>query len=265
MINIIQQVILIIGTFFGGITDFKTGYIYDWITIPMILLGLILSIIQGQLFNIYSGITIFILLLIGYKLGKIGGGDVKIFTGIALLNPINQADFLITVFFFATISAIIFYSTYYSVKYFKKGINFEREKKGIHNSIIIAFILILYFFMMISFNIITEQFLFILIIPLGLGLLYYALQKGIKEEFFEKKVLIKNLEEDEILGEKNNLKIKKLFKLKYLIGEKEILLLKRNNIKEIFVLRNLPKFGPFIFIGTIIAIIWPEFVMFLFI
>jgi prepilin signal peptidase PulO-like enzyme (type II secretory pathway) len=261
---LIQQAILIIGTLFGGITDFKTGYIYDWITIPMIVFGLALSLAQGQLFNIYSGATIFVLLLIGYKLGKIGGGDVKIFTGIALLNPINQVDFLITLFFFATISAIIFYSIYYSIKYYKKGINFEREKKGIYNSIIIASILIIYFVMMTSFNIITEQFLLILITPLGLGLLYYALQKGIKEEFFEKKILIKDLEEDEILGEKNSLKIKKLFKLKYLIGEKEILLLKKNKIKEIFVLRNLPKFGPFIFIGTIIAIIWPEFIMFLF-
>lgn len=74
MITLIQQGILLIGTLIGAITDTKTGYIYDWITYPMIIIGLILSITQGQLTNIIIAGTLFIILLIGYKLGKIGEG-----------------------------------------------------------------------------------------------------------------------------------------------------------------------------------------------
>ena len=90
MIQLIQQTALFVGTLTGGATDAKTGYIYDWITYPMIVLGIILSLIQLQWFNIGSGAIIFGLLFVVYKLGKIGGGDVKMFTGIALLNPFNE-------------------------------------------------------------------------------------------------------------------------------------------------------------------------------
>ncbi len=258
MLTIIQQVILLIGTLLGGITDAKTGYIYDWITIPMIIIGIITSIIQLQLFNIFSGIIIFVLLLVFYKLGKIGGGDVKMFTGIALLNPFNKIDFLITLFFFAAISSMIFYSTYYSLKYFKKGVKFEREKKGIFNATIISLIIIFYFTIMLNLRIIQPFFIMIIALPLGLGIIYFSLQKGIKEEFFEEKIRVNKLEDDEVLGEQNNEKIKKLLKWKMLLGKKEIELLKKHKIKSVFVLRNLPKFGPFIFIGTIIAILVPE-------
>ncbi|MDD3083537.1 MAG: A24 family peptidase [Candidatus ainarchaeum sp.] len=265
MISTIQQIILFLGTLVGGITDTKTGYIYDWITIPMIILGLILNILQIQLFNLVSGGIIFLTLLIGYKLGKIGGGDVKIFTSIALLNPFNKIDFLITLFFFATISSMVFYSIYYLIKYYKKGIIFEREKKGIYNAIILGTILFFYLIIMNNLRMAQLHTILILSIPIITGLIYFALQKGIKEEFFEKKILIKNLEEDEIVGEKNNKIIKKLLNGKVLLGKKEIAYLKKQKIKSIFVLRNLPKFGPFIFIGTIIAIIWPELFLIFFV
>ena len=62
MITLVQQAALFIGTLVGGATDAKTGYIYDWITYPMIILGIILSLIQLQFFNIASGAIIFVLL-----------------------------------------------------------------------------------------------------------------------------------------------------------------------------------------------------------
>ncbi|MDD4250597.1 MAG: A24 family peptidase [Candidatus ainarchaeum sp.] len=264
MINIIQQAILFIGILLGGITDAKTGYIYDWITIPMIILGGIFSIMQFQLFNLFSGIIIFILLLITYKFGKIGGGDVKLFTGIALLNPFNKIDFLITLFFFSALIAMMFYSIYYTIKYYRLGINLKREKKGIFNAIIISIILIFYFIIMTTATIIKLNFVLLLILPLITGLIYFALQRGIKQEFFEQKIKVKDLEEDELIGETNNEIIKNILKGKSLIGEFEKQLLLKNKITNIIVLRNLPKFGPFIFIGTIIALFYPELILTLF-
>lgn len=263
MIQLLQQGILLLGTLISGVVDAKTGYIYDWITYPMILLGIILALLSFSWFNLLSGAIIFVLLFAGYYLGKIGGGDVKLFTAIALLNPFNDFNFLISLFFIAAMSGMLFYSIYYTVKYYRKGIKIEREKKGFFNAFFIGITLIAYFFIMAQSGIISIWFVYVIGLPLLAGLLFVALQKGIKEEFFEQKIALNKLEEDEVLGEKNSEKIKKIIG-KNLVGEKEILVLKKAKIKEIYVLRNLPKFGPFIFIGTIVATFSPEFLLMLF-
>jgi hypothetical protein len=265
MIFLIQQAILFVGTLTGAITDAKTGYIYDWVTYPMLFLGFILALINFQLFNFLSAFLIFIILLISYKLGKVGGGDVKLFTAIALLNPFNSIHFLLTLIVFAALGAMLFYSIYYSLKYLRKGIDWQREKKNILNACFLALFLIIYFYFMSGVGLINELFVFVIALPLFCGLLFMALQKGIKEDFFEKKVFLKDLEDDEIIGDKNSKKIKDLLKGKNLLGEKEILKLKNNKVKQIYVLRNLPKFGPFIFIGVILAMSNPNILQIIFV
>ncbi len=91
--------------------------------------------------------------------------------------------------------------------------------------------------------------------------MFFAFQKEIKKEFFDKTIKLTDLEEDEIVSENNSEKVKIILKGKELLEEKEINLLKKNKIREIIVLRNLPRFGPFIFIGTIIAIYAPNMFM----
>ena len=48
MLQLIQEAALLIGTAAGAVTDAKTGYIYDWITYPMLAAGVILSVTQQQ-------------------------------------------------------------------------------------------------------------------------------------------------------------------------------------------------------------------------
>ncbi|MDD3159376.1 MAG: A24 family peptidase [Candidatus ainarchaeum sp.] len=267
MIALIESGILIISSLIASYTDAKTGYIYDWLTLPLIFIGLIISIFigltQNNWFNLVSGILIFIFLLITYKLGKIGGGDVKLFTAIALLNPFNNIYFLISIFFISAISALVFYSTYYFIKCVKIGFDFEKNKKGIFNGLIIIIFFIVYSYINLQFGIIKFNTLCFFGIIFIFGIIYLIIQEQIKDNFFEVKVKLKDLEEDEIVGEKNNKKIKKLLYGKILIGEKELKLLRTNKISQIYVLRNLPKFGPFICIGVTLAIVFPEFIKFL--
>jgi hypothetical protein len=109
-------------------------------------------------------------------------------------------------------------------------------------------------------------FLFIFCVPLFIGLIFVAFQKGIKKNFFEKKVLLKNIEDDEVISfESNSKKVLNLFKTKGVVGEKEIMALKEMNVSSIYVLRNLPPFAPFIFIGVCLALIIPDFFILLFI
>ena len=264
MITLIQQIALLIGTFVGGATDAKTGYIYDWITYPMIGIGIILSLLQLQWFNLTTAVIIFAVLFVVYKLGKIGGGDVKIFTGIALLNPYNELNFLITLGFFAAISSLVFYSIYFSIKYIRIGFVMEDNKEGIRSALFLGAAIIAYFIVMLQSGLIGTSFIVLAGFPFLLGIVFIALQGGIKKEFFEKKITLNKMEEDEVISESNSKKVLKLLKGKNLLGDKEIKLLKKNGIKNIIVLRDLPRFGPFIFLGTLFALLSPNFFMMLF-
>jgi Flp pilus assembly protein protease CpaA len=265
MIIIIQQLILLLGTIIAGVIDAKTGYIYDWITIPMIGIGILFSLILQQWNNLILATIIFISLYFLYKTGKMGGGDVKLYAAIALLNPYNNIFFLFSGIIIACASAMIFYSTYYTIKYFRKGINFEENKLGIQKAIIFGALLIIYFAALIQLNLMSLMSTIPLIVAILFGLLFVALQEGIKKNFFEKKIKLSEIEEDEVIAEgRNSEKIIHLLKGKKLIGEKEKKILKANKIKEIIVLRGLPPFGPFIAIGVIIATINPNIIMLLF-
>ncbi len=257
----IQQGVLLIGTLAGAVTDAKTGYIYDWITYPMILLGLLLSIAQGQWVNIGLAGILFITSYLAYRFGKIGGGDVKIFAGIALLNPYNDINFLMTIAIMSASGAMMFYSTYYIIKYVRKGIKIEDNKKGIMHSAIIFVSLVAYLVILGDIGLLNSGMMMFVGIPFCFGLVFMAFQKGIRKNFFEESITLKQWEEDEVIAEEaNTKKVLRLLRGKTLITKKEILLLKKEGVLRIVVLRNLPKFGPFIFIGTLIAVLWPNFI-----
>jgi len=237
------------------------GYIYDWITYPMIILGLLLSIAQSQWVNIGLAAILFITSYLAYRFGKIGGGDVKIFAGIALLNPYNDINFFMTIAIMSASGAMLFYSTYYVIKYAKKGINLMENKRGILHSSIIFVSLIAYAMILGDTGLLNQGMILFVGIPFLFGLVFMALQTGIRKNFFEQKITLKQWEEDEVIAEgANTKKVLGLLKGKTLITKKELSILRKAGIARIVVLRNLPKFGPFIFLGTLIAVLWPDFI-----
>lgn len=262
LITLLSQAGLLIATGVGAITDAKTGYIYDWITYPAIALGLVLSvatcILSGVSTNLIIGGILFVSLYAMYYFGKIGGGDVKLFVAIALLNPTQNAQFLFTILLFATASAITFYSVYYTIKYFRKGINVVNEREGIIKAILIgAAVTLLYFFGGLS-TMLLNPIATLFGIPLVTGLIYVALEKGIKEQFFYVTIKTKTITEDEIIvPERLSNKAALLLRGTHLVGEKEAALLTKNKITTITVLRNLPVFGPFIFVGVVLTLLNP--------
>jgi len=55
--------------------DYKTTYIFDWITYPMILVGLILLPFKSTWYiGLISAAIVFVFFIPFYKYGKIGGG-----------------------------------------------------------------------------------------------------------------------------------------------------------------------------------------------
>jgi Flp pilus assembly protein protease CpaA len=279
MILLLRTAVILIGSLLGAYTDFKTGYIFDKITYPMIAIGILLNLFElgkeisfENFVNLFSvGITVFILGYAMYWLGKIGGGDVKLFTGIALLLPFEQGIFPLNIFvlnalILAGISSLIFYGTYYIIKYAMKGIELKENKEGIKKAVSLGILILFYFFMIYSFG--MEKLIIVLLIPLSIALVFIALEKGIKKEFFLKKIPLNEMEEDEVIAmefeSKETLEKLKLG-FKGVLGEKEKKELEKTGIKELMVYRGLPKFGPFIFIGVLINLTFPQLIVSLFI
>lgn len=263
---LIKQAILMLAAAIAAYTDWKKGFIYDWLTLPLIGVGLLLGIWEQNWPGVAFGIGVFAVLYAFYWLGKLGGGDVKLFTGIALLLPFYQNQiFLLPALFFAALGAITFYSLYYlyRLKKEKIKIRWTENQSEIVKGTLFVLLLSVYLYALVQVNGISAMVAGILWIPFLLAGVFVALEKPIKKNFFGKKVKVEELGEDEAIAiEFTSKKIleKTGLGLKGIIGEKEKEKLKELGIKEVMIYANAPRFGPFIFLGVALALWFPEIV-----
>jgi Flp pilus assembly protein protease CpaA len=263
---LLRQIILLAASAIAGYTDWKTGFIYDWLTLPLVGIGLVLGILEQNWIGIGFGITVFILLYGFYWLGKLGGGDVKLFTGIALMLPFYQNQiFLLPVLFFAALGAITFYSVYYLYRLKKEKIRVEWKKNQseVLKGILFVALFSIYLFALVQVNGLSEWIAGMLWVPFLLAGVFVALEKPIKKNFFSKKVKLEELEEDEVIAMEftdSEILEKTGLGLKGIIGKKEKEKLKEMGIKEVIIYANAPRFGPFIFIGVALGILFPEII-----
>lgn len=276
----IKVFILITACIIASFTDLKKGIIPDFVTLPLIILGIGFNVFEFNLMNLnfslmnfVPGIVVFFAFLVLYYFGKIGGGDVKLFTGIALLIPFHQSfPFIVSVLFFSSLFAVLFFSIYYSLKYLRKGIDFNENKKSIQQAVFLGIFLIAYFYLLISFNFMQFYSAFILAIPLFFALLFIAFQQGIKKNFFLKSIPLAELEEDEVIAKeflskelKEKFEKEKLnFNMKGIITEEDKIKLRKLRISSLPVLRSLPPFAPFILLGVLLSLIFPDFLSLIF-
>ena len=276
---ILRAAIVLVASAIGAYTDFRTGEIFDYITYPLIGIGILLNAFELFLGNFVAwqyfalGAAVFVLGYIAYFAGKIGGGDVKLFVGIALVLPFFGESFfplnvfLINALFAAAILAVIGVGIYYLLKYAKKGMNLNYNRQGIIRAALLAILFGFYFYFGLQFKAINLLAVQMLAFPVAIAILFIAFEKGIKKEFFLKKVKLSELEEDEVIAfEFLEEKEKKELELKFkgVIGEKEKEKLEKAGIKEMLVYRALPRFGPFVFFGIAIVLLKPELIQLLF-
>jgi len=262
---LLREAAVIIACCFSAYTDLKTGEIPNKITYTLIAIGAVLNIVEQNWTGLALGAGIF---AIGYALyysGKIGGGDVKLFAGIAMAMPfIGGIVFILPVLLYSALVAVMFLSVYYFVKLARlKKLALKENMQGIVNAVGLGAILAAYFYFMTSIGFFQLQNALVLAIPLGFACLFLALEKSIRKNFFLKEVPVGKLEEDELIAleflpEKIREKINP--KAKRIIDEKMLKELKKMKITKILVYRNLPRFAPFILAGVILAILRPELV-----
>ena len=117
------------------------------IHIAVLILNLLVPI--PDMINYFGlAIAVFGISYVLYYTGKIGGGDLKLFTGIALLVPYlpqSPYPFVLLAMFVAAIAAIIALTAYYVPKYAMKGIDVKLNQKGIVSDAVLAIVLFGYF------------------------------------------------------------------------------------------------------------------------
>ncbi len=261
---LIRQAIVLAGSGAAAYTDARAGLILDKITYTMIAAGILLNVFQQEWVWIAVGAVVFAIGYAVYYMGKIGGGDVKLFTGIAFLLPFYQGQFfLLNALFAACILAVVFYSVYYLLKYAGKGIDLKENKQGICKAILFGVVIGAWLGIVFITQVVSITALGILGTTLVLALLFLAFEKGIRRQFFLKKIHISKLEEDEVIATeflKKEVREKLGLKFKGVFGEEEKAKLKKLGVTKVPVYRNMPPFGPFILLGCIAAMIWPDII-----
>jgi Flp pilus assembly protein protease CpaA len=264
---LVRAAAIILASGAAAYTDYKTGLIYDYITYPLIGLGILINLFDANpVYSLGLGGIVFAMGLILYYLGKLGGGDVKLFTGLALALPFyGSSIFVVSALFFAAITAVVFFGLYYFLKYWRQGIDFKENSQGIKRASMLAAFVGVYFIFMHSLGWISQGFILVLI-PLFIALLFLASEKGIRRQFFLKSVSLQELDQDELIAWEflsEDLKKSLDLKVKRIIGEKEKAKLKSLGLNEVLIYRELPRFGPFIFVGVLLALLMPDFFLLL--
>jgi len=254
--------IVIVAALIAAYTDFKKGYIYDWLNLPFIIVGAILAIFSpNTLWAFVEAGLVFLIGYVFYRTGKIGGGDIKFFAGLALYFPFyKNTPFILVVLLLASLFAILFYGIYYLVLLLKK------PTKEIIYSILVSFffaIIICILFLIFS----LWYFALLICVFSFFAFTSLLLKDKIMQKFYRKSIPITKLLDDDLV-DMNDLslrykKIKTISTLEmYPLSDKTYKQLKQILPKtaRIIVYRNLPVFGPFIALGIIFGFVLLEFV-----
>ena len=253
---LMREAVVLVATAIAAATDIQSGEIKDWLTFPLLGAGMLLALLEPNSLQILVlGGFVFAAGYLLYVMGKIGGGDVKLFTGMALVVPfVNGMPFILPALLYAALLSAVFWGVYYTLKYARAGIDWKLNRQNVLQAGVLGIAVLAYFWFMITSRLMPVLALAVLGVPLLCSLLFMAFEKGIKKSFFLKHVKLGALEEDEVLAQEfAEEKIRKILQGKGIMEAQDIARLKKMGVAGVPVYRNFPKFGPFIFLGCALA------------
>jgi Flp pilus assembly protein protease CpaA len=252
-------------------TDYKTGYIYDWISLPLIAIGLIINIFTYPFKTlipiILIAVGIYLFGYFAYYFGKIGGGDIKLFIGIHLILPyLNNQLFIFWVIIVSSLLSVMFVSISYAIKLNKKIKINKRLLKKKKSKIFKSMILFLVFLVFVIFATSTGDMptiVYITIPPMFFGSIIIIFEDEIKRHIYLKQKPISKLEEGDVFASEFAKKelITKLKLGKRTVLEKEdISRAKSLKLKALPIFDNLPRFGIYILFGVLCVLIFRNWI-----
>jgi len=282
MINIILITITIIVLIIATITDIKTHEIPDYLTYSLIFTGLAIKTIYSLISNnfnylLYGTIGLTSMYLIGsllYYTKQIGGGDVKLLTGLGLTltNPLStQLPFLLILFLNIAIIGTIYSITIGTILAIKNWKPFIHQLKNLFKVKLFKKLELILFVtsLILPLSIFFTQenklkILFLLIfILINLYIPFWLIAKAIELTCMHKYILTKHLREGDWLIKPVIKNRKILIKPKTTgLTKEDINLLIKNKIKKVLIKKGIP-FVPAITLATILTLIYPKIFFFL--
>jgi len=276
-ILVLKIALALIATAIAAYTDHKTGLIQNWLTYPLIGVGLLITVFESFLsVNTFGwiyfadvlaiGILIYLIGYFMYKYGKLGGGDVKLFLGLHLLIPYYLGQLTILwLLIFSSLLSVFCVSIFYMLKLSRKitvkdAIKILGKRKSL---VIKAVALFLVFFVAIHLFVIrfdgSWQY-YLTLLPILLGLKAVIFEQEIKKYIYLKNKKISELEDGDVIAIdfiKKDLLGKLGLKGRFVIEDADIRRIKKmKNIRSIPIFDNLPRFAPYIFFGLIVVLLF---------
>ncbi len=282
-ILILKIVLVLLATGIGAYTDYKTGLIHNWLTYPLMIIGLLLVVYESFLSPISLGLSYLLtVLFIGvliygvgyfmYKYGKLGGGDIKLFLGIHLVLPYYLGQVVILwLLIIASLLSVLIVSVYYLFK-LKQKLKLKnmfklvlKRKITTLKSFLIFIIFFVFVYLFVSkFN--ASYLYYLLLVPIIVGLKLMIFEPEVRKYIYLKNKKISELEDGDVLALEF---IKKDFLTKLKLNGKSILeesdiknIKKMKGIKLIPIYDSLPRFGPYIFLGLLIVLVFGSSIFF---
>ncbi len=268
---------------FATVTDLRTREVPNWLNYSLIALGFGARIIYSFILKDWSyflyGLLGFILFFIFanfmYYTKQWGGGDCKLlmglgvifmgYTGVPLFSAIHRLPFLLTLIINIFIAGAIygfFYSLYLALNNWN---NFKQELlklnlKWIKFGFLIFFFIIFFSYFLLPLWIFYLTLSLLLFLMFSLCVLYFI--KTVETTCLYKYLPVTSLTEGDWLAE-NVVKHEKIICTPRNIGltKKDILLLKKHKIKQVFVKEGIPFVPGFLF-GFILSIVFGDLLFF---
>jgi len=282
-ILILKIILVVLATGVAAYTDYKTGLIHNWLTLPLMGIGLLILIYESFFAQISLGLNYMLtVILIGaliygvgyfmYKYGKLGGGDIKLFLGIHLILPYYLGQITILwLLIIASLLSVLIVSTYYLFKLKQKlklkgMLKLLLKRKIIALKSILIFIIFLIFIYLFVSKFNASYLYYLILIPIIVGLKLMIFEPEVRKYIYLKSKKISELEDGDVLATefiKKELLIKLKLNGKNILEEADIKNLKKQKgIKLIPIYDSLPRFGPYIFFGLVIVIFFGSFIFF---
>lgn len=266
-IFVIRIILLLLAVALAAYFDYKTGYIYDWISIPLIAIGLIINIFTYSFKSLIPivliALGIYLFGYFAYYFGKIGGGDIKLFIGIHMILPYLSGQlFILWVIIASSLLSVLFVSISYCFKLSKKikitRKLLQKKRKMIFKS---AFLFLLFLAFVIFATTISDfpKIVYIAIPPMFFGSVVMIFEDEIKKHIYLRQKPIAKLEEGDVFASEFATKdlIAKLGLGKRTVLEKEDLKrAKLLRLKALPIFDYLPRFGIYILLGAISVLVF---------
>ncbi len=281
-----RAAIALAGTAFLAWQDWKTSFIDERVAYAMIAAGALLNLLTGDFelmkFAFGGAALIFGFGYLLYRTGRLGGGDVLMYTGLQLLLPYNpmlfegglglvteplqrevlreiagRAPFFITVFAASTLAAMVGSTLFYA----SKLAGLKKLKPDYHETALgIAFwtagAYAVTAFSAVRLSLAQTAFYAALFLP---ALFILAFRKQIMDEVVVQKIPLSQVEDEDVLVlHKMPEGIARKYGLQPVLTKSEVeklkLVQKREKISKFPVAKVLPRLGPYILLALVLGL-----------